>query len=141
MFPVQTYWGEDIELFPSIYISTIIYFTSKFQKLIRKNTASKPVQSPGEVAVTWRKLQYHSNWHKNSSKIKAGLRPTHSSNKKFTCCIYKSSLLGLPTNLNSNVIVTHIKKTSQALTRPYTHTYNTDRLSIYNPLLLFQPEG
>ena len=59
---------------------------------------------PGKVAVTCRELQYHSNSHKNNSKNLVRLSPTHSTSKKFTCCIYKSNLVVIGFQLFTKLI-------------------------------------
>ena len=51
--------------------------------------------SPGKVAVTGREVQDHINSHKNIDQNKAGLSPTHSPSKRFTCNICKSSLIAI----------------------------------------------
>ena len=55
-----------------------------------------------KVAATCTELQYDSNSHISNSKNQFRLSPTHSTSKRYTCCIYKSSLVVIGFNFKKN---------------------------------------
>ena len=91
---------------------------------------------PGKVAVTYRELQYHSNWHEYNSKTYVRLSPTHSPSKRFTCCIYKTSLV----QLFKKIIETLHFSPNLTSENPWSWYMTFDLINIQmNPYFIFDP--